>query len=141
MTLLVNQRNRRSAPSRATAGIAACGCLLALLGVGAGPVGPAEAAPERANHPAAVDEAAAAEERQEQEGCDGLTGGFQCFTEDVKSIQTSGSIVIAALAFLGILGGGAILALGQPIGMKIMMFAGFSGGLVLIGNGVVTIFT
>lgn len=61
------------------------------------------------------------------------------FVAKVGEVTVTASKALGALSFLGVMLGGALLAIGQQSGLKIVGLSASAGGAVLLGNGVITI--
>jgi hypothetical protein len=71
----------------------------------------------------------------------GTCGGFQPFCEKVTGLKGPGTAIVGALCGIGLLIGAAMLGIGQQSGMRIMALSAAAGAGILIGNGVIDVFT
>jgi hypothetical protein len=74
-------------------------------------------------------------------GGGGSCGGFQSFCTKVNGLKGPGTAIVGALCGVGLIVGAAMLGIGQQSGMRIMALSAAAGAGILIGNGVVSVFT
>jgi hypothetical protein len=114
--------------------------LLVIAAVGA-PIGCAVTPTAALAAPESVSTTTTPTQTDEAPTSDSGCGGFESFCSKVRGLKGPGTAIVGALCGVGLLVGGAMLGIGQQSGMRIMAFSAAAGAGILIGNGVVDVFT